>query len=327
MADTPGFPDTNPCMWMDPAGRLWLFWPTILDNRWESALLKYAVSEDYGGDGPPRWNRKDVLHLKPGPEFQEKVEKELEAVWSPYMEGADEERRLKLRAYLAERRRMAEEKLSCRLGWMPRVHPVALRSGRLLLPLYSDGFDFSLMALSDDNGETWACSEPIIGAGNVQPSVVERRDGSLMAYFRDNGPPPKRVIESESYDGGVTWSRPCDTLLPDPGAGVEALALQSGRWVLINNDTEEGRHRLSLTVSEDEGRTWRFARRLEDDPPRPEGGGYGYPSILQASDGTIHATYSYVPSRSMAAREGEGESIKYVHFTEAWLMAGYNWNS
>ena len=25
-----------------PDGSLWLFWPTILDHRWEGALLKYA---------------------------------------------------------------------------------------------------------------------------------------------------------------------------------------------------------------------------------------------------------------------------------------------
>ena len=29
MADTPGFPDCNPCMIVDPRGKLWLFWVTI----------------------------------------------------------------------------------------------------------------------------------------------------------------------------------------------------------------------------------------------------------------------------------------------------------
>ena len=41
MADTPGFPDTNCCMIIDPQKRLWLLWPTILANTWESALMKY----------------------------------------------------------------------------------------------------------------------------------------------------------------------------------------------------------------------------------------------------------------------------------------------
>ena len=41
MADTPGFPDCNTAMMIDPEGRLWLFWPTILANSWESCLTNY----------------------------------------------------------------------------------------------------------------------------------------------------------------------------------------------------------------------------------------------------------------------------------------------
>ena len=32
-----------------PDGSVWLFWPTILDHRWEGALLKYAVAECHPG--------------------------------------------------------------------------------------------------------------------------------------------------------------------------------------------------------------------------------------------------------------------------------------
>ena len=39
MADTPGFPDCNPCMIVDPQKRLWLFWPVILANEWHTALF------------------------------------------------------------------------------------------------------------------------------------------------------------------------------------------------------------------------------------------------------------------------------------------------
>src|SRR5262249_53136249 len=41
MADTPGFPDTNPCMVIDPQERLWLFWQTIIANQWHTALSRY----------------------------------------------------------------------------------------------------------------------------------------------------------------------------------------------------------------------------------------------------------------------------------------------
>ena len=315
LADTPGFPDTNPCMTVDPAGMLRLFWPTILDNRWESALLKCRHSDSCSTEGPPEWKRESVIHLKPGPEFAEAVERDLAAAWEPCRRTLALEEAQKLNDYLAERRRMAEEKLSVRLGWMPRSRPLLL-DDRMILPLYSDGFDFSLMAYTDDEGDHWRVSRPIIGAGNVQPTLACRKDGTLVAFFRDNGPPPKRVIRSESRDRGETWSTPLDTDLRDPGAGVELLVLRSGVWALVHNDTEAGRHRLAVSVSFDEGRTWPHTRLLEDDPHGT--GGYSYPSALQATDGAVHVTYSADPKGPGGERRGE--TIRHVRFNEAWLL-------
>ena len=57
MADTPGFPDTNCCMIIDPKERLWLLWPTIQANSWQSALMKYKTSTSYmAPNGPPKWD-------------------------------------------------------------------------------------------------------------------------------------------------------------------------------------------------------------------------------------------------------------------------------
>ncbi len=317
VASTPGFPDCNPCMIIDRARKLWLFWPVILDNHWESALLKCRTSRSYTRDaGAPKWEWESVVPLKPGPEFAEAVERDLDKQWAPYRQGAPAEAIAKLDTYLAERHGHLQDKLKVRLGWMPRPHPFITRSGRLLVGLYSDGWDFSMMAYTDDGGATWQCSEPLVGPGNVQPSIVQRKDGTLVAYFRDNGPPPQRVMVSESRDDGRTWTLAHDTALPDPGAGLEAVVLRSGRWLLINNNTEGGRHRLSISVSEDEGKTWPRVVPLEDDPPGAGAGSYSYPSILQAKDGTIHVTYSHSHSQG----EQKGESIKYVHINEAWLL-------
>ena len=38
LADQPGFPDTNPVLWVDQQKRLWLFWQTIVANQWETAI-------------------------------------------------------------------------------------------------------------------------------------------------------------------------------------------------------------------------------------------------------------------------------------------------
>ena len=47
IADTPGYPDTNATVFLDPKKRLWLMWPTILANEWHTALMKYKIASDY----------------------------------------------------------------------------------------------------------------------------------------------------------------------------------------------------------------------------------------------------------------------------------------
>src|SRR5215831_2642047 len=55
LADTPGFPDTNPTMFIDSKQRLFLLWPTIIAHQWETALMKYRISSDYQQkSGPPK---------------------------------------------------------------------------------------------------------------------------------------------------------------------------------------------------------------------------------------------------------------------------------
>jgi predicted neuraminidase len=327
LADTPGFPDTNCAMFIDPQGRLWLLWPTILANRWESALMKYKISSDYRHNGPPRWETSEVLHVKPGPEFESAVNQalpDLERQISQLTLSATERR--EAQDFLDAMRSHATDKLYRRLGWMTRAHPFVLDGRRLIVPLYHDGFSFSLMAITDDWGQTWHTSAPLVGGGNIQPSIVQRRDGSLYTLMRDNGPPPKRLAQSESRDRGETWSPVSDSAQPNPGSGAEVISLRNGHWVLIGNDTEQGRNSLAVQLSDDDGRSWKWKRHLEYDPPGPEAGSYHYPSIIQARDGSLHASYSYHLARRHLPKDLDGDpaakSIKHAHFNEAWIIAG-----
>src|SRR5882724_3839124 len=159
------------------------------------------------------------------------------------------------------------------------------------------------MAITDDWGETWHASRPLVGAGSIQPSVVRRHDGSLYTLMRDNGPPPHRLQQSESHDNGETWSTVTDSDLPNPGSGVEIISLRNGYWVLIGNDTETGRYQLAVQLSVDEGRTWPWKRYLERDRPGPEAGSYHYPSIIESCDGTLNVSYSYHLARRNLPRD------------------------
>ncbi len=325
MADTPGYPDTNCTMFIDPQGRLWLLWPTILANEWHTALMKYKISSRYQTTGTPQWETQDVLHVTPGQEFVDTVNKVMDQ-WETSRPESPEAPKEKLDAYIARVRKMAADKLSRRIGWMTRAHPFVLDGKRLIVPLYSDGFSFSLMAITDDWGKTWKTSTPLVGGGNIQPSIVRKKDGTLYTLMRDNGPAPKRLHQSESRDNGDTWSPVTDSDLPNPGSGAEVIGLRNGYWALIYNDSQRSRNTLAVSISDDEGKTWKWKRHLELDPPAPEAGAFHYPSIIQARDGSLHASYSYHLNRKDVAKDSAGQpmrkTIKHAHFNEEWVMAG-----
>lgn len=304
MADTPGFPDCNTTMWVDKDGKLWLFWPVVLANSWESCLTYYRVSADYQKAGAPKWEWQGTIPLKPK-DFEPVMLREF-AVWKK--ETADV---TKLPVGLIEEplKKRIGDKLLTRLGWQPRCKPTVLKSGRVVLPLYSDTYSAGLMALSDDGGKTWTASQPLAGFGCIQPAVLERKDGTLVAYMRENGV-FKKVRACESKDRGESWGSVYSTELPNPGSGLDAVRLASGNWLLIYNDTLKGRSSLAVSLSDDEGKTWKWTRHLE----KHETGQYHYPAIIQSKDGAIHAVYSYFVA--------DGKSMKHARFTEAWVKEG-----
>lgn len=305
MADTPGFPETNPVLFLDSHQRLFFLWPLIIAHQWETALMKYRISRDYQQPaGPPRWEFQDNIVLIP---------KNIAARTKAWVDsqGLVSGPRAEYAQRLLQH---SQDEYFSRMGWFTRTHPLELPSGRILVPMYSDGFSFGIMAISDDGGYTWTGSEPIVAAGGVQPSVIRKNDGTLVAYLRDNGPPPKRAQISYSKDDGVTWTPAADTDIPNPGTSLEAVRLRNGHWILLHNDIERGRYSLAAAISDDEGATWKWKRHLDGRPDNAINSQFHYPSVIQAKDGAIHVTYSYfVP---------EGKSIKHARFTEDWVKAG-----
>jgi predicted neuraminidase len=385
MADTPGFPDINPILFMDGQKRLWLMWYTVIANQWETSLLKYRISEDYvpGGmgfqpmnhrqdadatksrgqdardtqgqdalaTGAPKWAWQDVLHVKPGDpaergiqpndRFVKSVERQIQEyatyikeglyasqpaqgvitaglwkAWGARMlskaRGEDMARKGQLQSPggLSKEADLGYPYFQ-RMGWQTKNKAVLVEGRRLIVPLYSDGFSFSLMALTDDSGQTWRFSEPLVGAGNIQPSIAIRADGTLVAYMRDNGPAPKRLHISSSKDQGLTWSPVRDSELPNPGSGADIVTLGNGHWVLAYNDTERGRESLAVSLSTDEGKTWSHTRHLESGSSEKSSPSGAYPSIIQSADDSLHVVYSF---------HGTSKTIKHARFTEAWLQ-------
>jgi predicted neuraminidase/predicted glycoside hydrolase/deacetylase ChbG (UPF0249 family) len=309
MADTHGNPDCNPVLFLDAENRLHLTWVVVVANRWEASLLKTRISTDYLNDGPPKWDWQDVILLKPGEEFAETLEKGFREMDPPGLAWAE---------YAPQYERMiveaAKDPVKREVGWMGRIQPLTLQNGRMLLPLYSDGYNVSLTAISDDNGNTWKPSLPIVGRGNIQPALVLRKDSTIVAFMRDNGDSPQRIIVSTSKDNGYTWSVSKKTDIPNSGSSVEAIALNDGHWLLVCNDLEEDRNRLAVLLSDDEGKTWKWKRYLEYEPKGK--GRFSYSTAIQTKDERVHITYSY--------HTMEGKSIKHVSFLPEWIKESFS---
>ena len=355
MADVPDFPDINPVLFIDQQKTLWLVWYTVIANQWSTSLPKYRISTNYmQKSGAPKWDWQDVIHFKPGDKaergiqpndkFVRSVEEQVNAQRETLKSYGIGEEQLKIVDQYAEKiieKSRGEDMIESgqisledgskeraelgypyfrRMGLQTKNKPVFV-GDRIIIPYYSDGFGFSIMAITDDFGKTWQFSDPLVGAGNIQPSMAIKKDGTIVAFMRDNGPQPKRHMTSESKDNGMTWSLVTDSDLVNEGSGSDIVTLTNGHWIIAYNDAEDGRYTLAVSLSEDEGKTWSHIRHIELDLNEDfkKRNKYSYPSIIQGKDGMIHVVYSYHKYNTLPY---DDDTIKYIQFSEAWIKEG-----
>lgn len=120
--------------------------------------------------------------------------------------------------------------------------------------------------------------------GAIQPTILLHGPARIQILNRST---QRVVTENWSEDGGATWGPMRATSLPNPSAGVDAVRLPGGRFVLVYNPSARDRHTLSLAVSPD-GRAWTRALDLDQGP-----GEYSYPAMIVGRDGRIHVTYTW----------------------------------
>jgi predicted neuraminidase len=122
--------------------------------------------------------------------------------------------------------------------------------------------------------------------GIIQPSVVSLGGAHLRFYARSTSN-IARIVVADSFDAGITWSEPRPLDLPNPNSGIDAVALQDGRVILVFNNTITGRTPLTLAVSRD-GDHFRVFKTLED-----QAGEYSYPAMIQGGSGDLYITYTW----------------------------------
>ncbi len=139
---------------------------------------------------------------------------------------------------------------------------------------------------SDDGGTSWQLG------GTVAPhtdecQVVELPDGELLInmrnYWQREGNHPerggKRAV-SRSSDGGQTWSElQFDETLIEPvcQAGLIRYSIPNGNdWLVFTNPASTTRRaRLTLRLSDDEGKHWPYQRLIYEGPSA-----YSCPAVM-----------------------------------------------
>ena len=210
----------DPALWMDPAGRLHLFWTQahlFFDGRegvWESVCEQPDAEETLWT--PPRRLCDGLMLNKP--------------------------------TVLADGR------------WLYTVARVGLKRFHSLSAATVIGSECASVACraqvweSKDSGKTIAfCGEIVDAITDFgEHMLYECGNGLLVMMLR--AAPFLRM--SQSVDGGHTWSASTFSAIPSPCSRFHVRRLSSSRLLLINHATSQGRNQLCAYLSEDEGKSW-----------------------------------------------------------------------
>ena len=191
-------------------------------------------------------------------------------------------------------------------GWLIRNHLLVLNTGDIIFPMYDERVWGSVFMYSGDDGKSWNKTSILKSKpGNIQPAIVRLKNGNLLSLMRTGkrGAEKSYLWKSFSFNNGKEWTNPESTAIPNPNSAAEMVTLNNGNIVLVYNNSFNKRTPLTLTLSEDEGKTWKYSRPVET-----EEGEFSYPSIIQTKDGKIHLTYTY-----------KRISIKHVAVNEEWI--------
>ena len=182
--------------------------------------------------------------------------------------------------------------------------PIALSDGCLLYAgkeLYHSTNRIGA-ALSVDDGVSWKWSGTIPSRPGDdhrqyhELHAVEAAPGKLIAHIRNHNPRHAgETLQSESADGGRTWSTPHE--IGVWGLPSHLLKLADGR-LLMSYGHRRKPFGNQVRISDDAGATWSEPIGLSEDGI---GGDLGYPSTVQLDNGhLVTAWYEKMKGSSLA---------------------------
>jgi sialidase-1 len=202
--------------------------------------------------------------------------------------------------------------------------------GRIVIPGYhrltehKGSSPYAHVFFSDDHGESWSVSDAV-GPELCECQVAETAGGGLLLnarnHWRRTGKQPERGgkrIVTRSEDGGKTWSKPTlDATLIEPtcqasllryswpGDGSRSRLLFANPAATPTSNWGGPRHRLTVRMSYDDGRTWPVSKLIEPGPA-------AYSSLARLADGRIGVLYE----------SGGYKQLTFAAFDLKWLGEG-----
>lgn len=146
----------------------------------------------------------------------------------------------------------------------PALHRLVGPDGKARLFCFAHGLDWSRkgkppypmrQSVSEDEGRTWTAMAPNGVEGEVPPKTILSFDENRrLVMWTDL---PGYVVQSESGDGGLTWS-PGKAILRVPGRWAQPCVIASpdGKRLAMLMRENNREHQSLISFSEDEAKTW-----------------------------------------------------------------------
>ena len=152
----------------------------------------------------------------------------------------------------------------------PAIHRLVDPQGKARLIVFADGLDWRRggkppypmhQAISEDDGKTWSAMKPNGVEGEVPPKTILSFDeGRRLIMWSDL---PGLVVQSESLDGGQTWSSG-KNILKIPARWGQPCVVRSPdgkRLLMLLRENTHKNHSL-FSISDDQAETWSEPREL-----------------------------------------------------------------
>ncbi|MCB9206374.1 MAG: exo-alpha-sialidase [Ignavibacteriales bacterium] len=170
--------------------------------------------------------------------------------------------------------------------------PIELNDGRLLYVGTAEIENEKILGVevSKNDGKNWELFSQIEIAENDtmkyyhEPHAVELRNGKIVAMFRYQ-PKDRRdsfLRQSESYDGGKTWTKTYKTKIW--GYPPHLIELDNG-WLLVVYGVRKYPFGEKACISKDDGETWDIENEIF--LSKSDNSDLGYPASVQLDDGSI----------------------------------------